>query len=664
MGIIKKVAGRNPEQVEMDRILALPIRSEPDPEQVEIESFERINVEAFTRGDRLLPKQVDALMQFEACRGAFCPVGVGFGKSGIGLMVSQIAVHKGWARKILLLVPVHLIDGLVQRHIPEWRKRTNLSLTFHVISGKTKAQRMKIATSDAAGVYIFPYSLMSQLDTLDLLAAINPDMVVADEAHRLKNLRSAVTKKLMHVIKNTREQPLIFVAMSGSMSSKGIMEYQHLIDMALGDGSPLPRKAGQAFTWGLVIDANAAPTPSLVAGAMGRLISWAHEKFPEDRKQFSNRIGVDNARNAYRKRLTLTPGVVVSGDERPTASLAIANYEAGGHGIRLSALMAKAKEDYETPEGEPIDHAIHVYKWLRELTAGFYNSRVWPQAEDHAKNRKISKDEAVDRIERAKVHLKAHQIYTAGAREFFKESPIGIDTPTELALAISRGACSDSSLVDKWHAVHAADFEGRPDRIQIPVRVDPYKVQAVVRWAQEYKTGLVWVYHKELGEWIYEVLTDAGHDPVFAPAGADAVIEGIGDPGRGGKGDRLVVSSIPAHGEGRNLQSFQNQLFVEWPRPAHLAEQALGRVHRTGQTLEEVMVHTMIETEFDEINRAATLADAVYVQQTMGSVHRVLYADYAEMPKIFDPRMLKARGAAPLSTDPNLWAKIRERFGG
>lgn len=654
-----------PDQLDLERILALPIRRLPDEEDVEIESFERISAEAFANGDRLLPKQVDALREFEAMRGGFFPVGVGFGKSGIALMSSQLAYSNGWATRILLLVPVHLVGSLMKRHIPEWRRRTNLSLTFHVLAGKTREQRSKLAHSGAAGVYVMPYSLLSQPDTVELLQAIDADMFVADEAHRLKNPRSACTKRLMHVIDERADQGRapIFVAMSGSFTTKTIMEYHHLIDAALKDGSPLPRRNSTAYTWGLVIDSGASPTNALVAGAMGKLITWAHRNFPAEQQLFASRISSDNARRAYSRRLTTAPGVVVTSDERPNASLAIANRDVPEHGKRLRELMLKVQTDYETPEGEPIDHAIHTYKWMYELASGFYNSLVWPTVEAHAKNRRISEDKAGDNLMRARSHLKRLQEYHAGLREFFKDAPIGLDTPTDVALAISRGNVDvPHSLRDLWRAVKDADFDGRPDRLSIPIRIDDFKIRAVTEWAREFRTGLIWVYHQEMGEWVMEVLEHAGLNPVYAPAGADDLIEDIGDPGRGGKGDRLVVSSISAHGVGRNLQKFQNQLFAEWPRSAMFAEQTLGRVHRTGQEAEEVVVHTLIGTEFDDMNRAATINDAVYIQTTMTQAQRVLYADYAPLPKVYPPGVLKQRGMAPLSVDAATWQRVRELF--
>lgn len=659
----KKTVSKSPENQELDRILDLPSRKPGDEEDVEIKSFDTLSAESFDMGERLLPTQVDAIQTFEDCRGGFFPIGVGFGKSGISLMVSQIAADRGWARKILLMVPVHLVNGLMKRHIPEWRKRVNLSLQFHVLAGQPKSVRKRIAESGAPGIYVMPYSLMSSTDANDLLASIDADMVVSDEAHKLKNPRSACTKRLMHFVRNREEAP-ICVFMSGSMTTKSVMDYHHLLDAALGEGSPLPRKQSLAYTWGLVIDSNGSPSPGLVANTFSRMITWANDKFRSERSRFNTGAAIKNARNAFRQRLTSTPGVVATADDRPKASLAIDNWSCEDYGTELQTLIYKAKEEFVTPQGEPIDHAIHVYKWLRELSSGFYNSLIWPETETFAKNRRITVAEASRRITKSKEHLEAQQAYHSELREFFKDAPIGLDTPTDVGLAISRGNTAvPGTLAALWRNMKDLDFEGRPDRISVPVRVDQFKIDAVVRWAKEYKTGVVWTYHREFGEWCMEALTAAGLNPAHAPSGADELIESLGDPGRGGKGDRLVVASIPAHGVGRNLQKFENQLFAEWPRSSMLAEQTLGRVHRTGQEMDEVMVHTLIKTKFDEVNRAATLNDAAYALQTLGASQRVLYADYVELPKVYNPAALKAAGAAPLSEDPDHWESLSRLFG-
>jgi hypothetical protein len=161
-------------------------------------------------------------------------------------------------------------------------------------------------------------------------------------------------------------------------------------------------------------------------------------------------------------------------------------------------------------------------------------------------------------LERAKEHLASKQRYHKALRDFFKSAPAGLDTPREVGNSIARYGAKfvGSNLAALWQEVKSMEFEGMPKRLQDPVRVDPFKVDAAVAWAKEFRKGIIWVYHKELGTWIMEALGAAGVEALYAPAGADELIEGIGDPGRGGKGDKLVVASLSSHGTGRNLQAF------------------------------------------------------------------------------------------------------------
>ena len=663
MTAVRKAPGRSPDGVEFDRIFALPIRDGIDAEDLEIESFYRLNAEAFANGDRLLKAQAMAVREYERLRGCLMPVPAGAGKTGIFLMIAQIAFAKGWAKKALLLVPVHLMNGLHKRHIPEWRRRTNLSLTFHYVGGKSAAVRQRICASGAPGVYVYPYSLMSRDDTVENLLAIDPDLVLADECHRLKNFGSALTKKWWHVMQTRQPKP-DFVGGSGTLTKKHLMDYHHLVWAALGDKAPMPESRGMAYRWGLALDADASPTPAILASVAAPFVSWACKNFPDQRDQFTTGMAMDRARKAYRQRFNTTPGIVFTPDDRPDASLVISNLDVPEPSPALVEYARRVKEQFITPNGEELDHAIHAYKWSRELSSGFYNSLVWPEVGAHAKNRRISEQDAAAALAGAKEHLRALQQYRSLLREFFKDSPIGLDTPTEVAMEISRNGAArvDREIVDAWRHVHDLDFPGRPDRLEIPVRVDDFKIRRALQWAQEYKTGIVWVFHEEVGIWLMEVLEQAGLDPVYCPSGADELIESIGDPLRSGKGDRLVVASVAAHGVGRNLQAFKNQLVVEWPRDETLAEQFLARVHRTGQEMDEVVVHTMISTEWDHVNRAATISDAIYVDLTTGAPRRVLYCDYTEIPAVFPPGHLRAYGAAPVSMSAQVWAETRRRF--
>ena len=188
-----------------------------------------------------------------------------------------------------------------------------------------------------------------------------------------------------------------------------------------------------------------------------------------------------------------------------------------------------------------------------------------------------------------------------------------------------------------------ADFEGRPDRDKEMIRVSPFRVNAALKWAQEFKTGIIWVWHPEFGRWVVEVLQEAGVNVVWCPAGDDS-IEELGDPLQGGKGDCIAVASMAGHGTGRNLQAWSRCLMLEFPREPIQAEQVIGREHRMGQEAEQVDVYTTLSLEFDHHNRAACLNDAIYIQQSTGQHQKIVYADYSPLPQVCSKEFLREQG--------------------
>lgn len=665
MSLTRKATGPSPEQVEMARICNLNHVRPMDAEEQEVFNVEHLLAEAFDQGRRLYQPQSAAMRAFKEVRGGFFPIGVGWGKTLISIFCADHAFRCG-VKKSILLVPANVVPQLWNVDIRWARKMVPLAVPFHLLAGRPAAARKAFADSNYPGCYVLPYSLLSQPDCLYLWEQIHPGLVIADEAHRLRNPRAARTKRVMDFVEQAEPW---FVPLSGTMTNKGLFDYQHLIRPALRDQSPLPRLHGMVFLWDGVVNSKAGHSADGDGvHSMKPLVRWAQEQAPDQKFPLEE---TETYRRAFRMRLLSAPGVVATGDNEIGVSLQVVNEEvepSQGH-EQVVELIRQVREDFLTPNGDEIEHAFHCHKWEQELTAGFYYKLAWPDAPTLAARRAISVGEAAEILERAKLWHAATQKMHRLMREFFKTSPPGLDTPLELGRSMAQhaGKHVPPELYDAWCDQKALDFLGRPERDRSVVRVCDYKIQHAVRWVQRMASegargGLLWFYHQEMGDWLAEELAKAGREPLLCKAGANQEILSVGDPKSGGKGDRWTAASLTSHGEGKNLQAFQHQLYVQWPRDAKVIEQSLGRTHRNGQEADELVVHTCRTNEADDVNFAAGLNDAIYTCQTAGVKQKIIFCGHDPLPKIFSPEFLRERGTNAKMLSKEQRQMLKERF--
>src|SRR5690606_30631876 len=162
-----------------------------------------------------------------------------------------------------------------------------------------------------------------------------------------------------------------------------------------------------------------------------------------------------------------------------------------------------------------------------------------------------------------------------------------------------------------------------------------YKIRHAVKWAKKIKRGgILWCHHQAVMDRLSKALVEAGLN-VLVKGGGATWAHNDGSEGF------FCVASISAHYQGKNLQHHTNQLIVQFPRSATVAEQLLGRTHRTGQKAERLVVNTCNTIEFDHEQLAATLQDAVYDAETMAEGQRkLLVADWNPLPKTYPPEFL------------------------
>ena len=673
---------------EVKRILSLPITSGLAPEEKRAFDASSLLATSFDEGFRWFDCQAETILAYLTCKGAVAPIPVGRGKTLVSLAIADAGARFFGIERSILLVPASVYPQLASVDIAAARDKIPLSISFHLLGQKDRASRRALAASGRPGCYVVPYSLLSGKDAAPadawqgLLTTIDAGLVIADEGHYLKNKGTAARTRRFFEWASVRRPH--FVVLSGTLTSRTLKDYRHLVQLALGEGSPLPLSPSLCDDWAQVVDSDAPDfdaTNSSASESLRPIVDWARTVFPSTEIPF----GQAGFRMAYRLRMNSAPGVIQPVLDEIGTSITICNDpvkhpEKVEGWERLEELNRQVVDEWKTPNGDEIEDAIQTYKWLRELTVGFYNELVWPSEEQVAGDLGFTPEEAKACLERAKEHHAAKQTYVReGQRDFLKEGRPGLDTPMLLGHSMATYGAEHvpQKVYELWREMKALEFEGMPKRFSRAVRVCPFKIRHAVEWvagqrhAQPQEGVLVWYLHRDIGKWLVEEMAAAGLDPLHCPAGNTANRELTETEKLRDNEKRVVVLSMKAHHEGKNLQGNAGRklagwglnFFVEWPRPEKLAEQALGRTHRVGQTRDELRPVTCITTDFDVLAMAATLNDSLYVQQTTGNRRKLIYAGYDPLPEVVPPALLKERGFQPKQLDQRAEHNIQEKFG-
>lgn len=647
--------------VELERILGLPLMHEFDEDDADVFSVERMRPEAYAEGLRISPTQTAMVRAYTDFGGGFFPVGTGFGKSLACFLIANEAFKAG-LRKILLLIPANASHQTAVQQLPFAKKMVPLEVAVYMTAGHSAEKRLSMCRSHGAGLYIVNYSHISARNGLELLAVLEPELVIADESHYLANPRSGMGKKVYHLLDETGPQ---FVCMSGTIAKKRLKQFQPLILRALKERAPLPKQANVLDSWGVYLDSHATgDLPEGFPKSLEPLVLWARDNYPD--KKFEPTTS--DLREAFQLRLHSAPGVVATKGESVGTALYIQNepvpdLDKTTGWDKAKELITKVEKEMVTPDGDVIEHPMLTYKWRYELSAGFYNSLQWPTTE-HLLRYKMAQtaEEAAERLERSQQYHAALNTYHGLLGKFLKKAPMGLDTPMDVGRSISKyqDRYVPTEVVEAWQAKEELDFEGRIERTAQVVMLSDGKINAALNWAAARKGGcIIWWWNRGLGRRLAEVGMGMGLPILYCPAGAEAneaIIEHA-------NADKIVVASIFAHGTAKNLQHFGDQYFVQFPRDSAHAEQTISRTHRQGQQRDELIVTTNLTTDFDHENYAAMLCDAVFAQTTLGQRQRVVFATYDPLPRVFSPEFLRAKGFRNNDLTPEQKLMMRDKFG-
>jgi hypothetical protein len=511
---------------------------------------------------RLRPVQSGALHAVYHARGGLFPIGVGYGKTLIAVL-SPVVLKCDLG---IILAPAQTIEQM--REMADDYALHYRSVPLEFVS----------------------YTKLSQPDGTDLLDRLIGDhdpsrvALIADEAHKLRRPTSARTKRFLRFC---WERPQIaVVALSGTLTSRSLRDFSHLARITIGGYSPVPTYGEDLESWASCIDVDGAPSgedwqrvgPLWTRYYPGAALSGdiSHRKTA--------------LRKAFQSHLSYAPGVVATTAGALGCSLLIQRLpltlpESVKHA------MSRVRKG-EPPEPGAIMHA-EPGAALVHLSQGFYYVWDWP-------------DGIVDEL-----WLDARRRWmTALRQELSQNATQGYDSPFLVASKLTRDLDTGTCPSD-LHATYAdwCEYKDTPAPPSRAVWLDKFMIHDVAeRLNADATPRIVWYQHRAMEDALAEIGL-----PVY------------GAGSRPPKVATHCAMSISAHGTGKNLQPWHDQLCVCPPASGQTWEQLLGRTHRPGQEADEVVFQVYQHTGSfrGAVNRS--LGDARYVQAATGNQQKLLY---------------------------------------
>lgn len=434
------------------------------------------------------------------------------------------------------------------------------------------------------------YEGLSSPAQVDKLNELAPDLIICDEAHHLKNLKSARVKRLETYLLSSGAR---FCALSGTLVSRSLREYAHLCNWALGCWSPLPRENHLIHIWAKVIEDGDASRKERA------LYAPTTKRFDDDPEK------------ALHMRLRSSRGVVITKSQDVGASLLLETKRFRlPVSLRTSLAVLLDSQDVVSATHEQLNaetlQAVMSSSDLWTPQDSVY-SRAWPQLLMGF----VYIWEWGNRTPDTE-WIEARRGWSSAVTWALDRYPI--DSEALLKRAIQRQEVNHPRVTRAWDAWYAV--KDREPPTTRAVWVDDTWICDIVSWAQ------------------------AQNDPPLIWCGLQAVADKIAEQtgyavyGGGDEASKKLdankhtahpaVISISSHGTGKNLQSWGNQI-VAHPL-AHPArwEQMLARTHRAGQQRDEVRCVVYRHSLFGRaLNRAKE--SARYVYETTGQNQRLLF---------------------------------------
>lgn len=559
--------GAVPDTKELRRILALPRRSLDSGE----EWADRLTKVLKTPWGTMRLNPIQGLALKEACEvgGAFCPINAGGGKTLITLLAPTMVR----ATRPLLIIPA----ALREKTIKEFRVLAKHWLCIHpdayrIVSYQELGRTSAGAEMDGDGHVIRP----------GLLEKMRPDLIVFDEVHRVKNGKAAVTRRVKRYLK--ANPGVKVVALSGTITKRSLKDYAHIARWCLPLTCPVPQTDDDLEAWSAALDEKVASYQRLKPGALSLFVRGP---VPDDAIE-----ALPIVRNAYRERLTQTPGVVATQDGALGTSLVVAPYGDGGTCPRIEEGFQLLREKWATPDGQLFADPLTLARHARSLCLGlWYRWRVQPP-EEWALRRAA---------------------WASECRSLIKTNRRNLDSEKHIVQHLALYPES-RPLYDEWAAVKSS-FTPETEAVWISSEA----LDWVEKWLKD-GPGIVWCKHTLFG---LELARRTGLS-YYRQGGLNAQKQMIEDH----PANKSLIASVDSNGTGRNLQKWHRNLLVSGLANGEQYEQLLARTHRPGQEADEVQFDVYMGCAETLVGIYQARADCVYTQATLGQAQRLVYCDF------------------------------------
>jgi hypothetical protein len=546
---------------EETRIIELPV-IEPDYDGLVETWTQKLATPAGSL--RFFKDQALALDQAATYRGGLFPITTGGGKTLLSMCLPA-AVGISPSRVVVLCPPGLEAEAAAER--------------------EGYLEHFNIEPDDTSVMYV-PYSILSREQGVTLLDELAPLMIIADEAHCLRNKNSARTNRFLKYMK--ANPGVVFVAMSATFTVSSLNDYAHLAALALRDNSPLPLSYVRTEAWARCIDVNPR-TPA--AGNDWAIISPLMSAFGEKGVVPNGR---KYAREAYRARLRTCPGVVVSEGDSCDQPLYVQMLTDIPMPKSIKAAIKEAKAGLVLPNGSDIDSPMHAAEKQKQLSLGFFYFHDWPNGEPDNE------------------WIYAKREYQSQLMRFVSRGRKGLDTPFLVERRLREGDLGHAQLEAAWEAWRPVMHRPAPPQGLCWMDTSVMEWLAVFARVEAEDKGptIIWTGHDAEAAW-------------FGAQGFTVATIGQRPPDVSECKGGILVCSIASHGTGYNLQKFGVHIVISPPANGGRWQQLAGRGHRAGRT-EPVYLYIAQHTSPFRSSWRTAVNQAMYIKETTGLQQKIL----------------------------------------